>query len=445
MNKLNQFYKKLLESLDCEVNDEHVICKVDSNGELTPLQITVHGKERTLVFPSEELLDKEDVDWDKVAVFHPACENVFAGRSEVLNLLSDLIGFKLYAHIQSTVGTISLMASNDDLKDKLSIRQQKLITDSGIDGSKSTVALLGKVIAGSSGVVGKNKLFGIQLRRNVEVGDQKFSRVGAIKNHAKLDGDRLMGVRLTTKTAMESIPAIYNYVIDESVIGTNDRVAPYLKVLLGIYRNQAERLNAMYTTVGKYKGTMKLIDLEWTQLEDAVDEYKKYLPQSFDGSKGDIKTESKQEAVEKAPAATVKLPKQKGSLPKAEKAPKATVPTINRENPVPQEVPQQPVDDSLSPMEKLAMSMGQPQSYYPPPQMGYGQPNYGGYQQPVYQQQPMQPMGYQQGYPQQSMGYQPQGYYQQPQPNYGGYQQPMGYGQPQQQVPVTRGHMTRGY
>lgn len=456
--ELLQHYKAFVESVPGNIVDQtgHVL-RETSEG-LKP--VVWVGKE--VVLPTPEFLASPD--WNKYIPFHPMCESIARGESDIIQLAQTFVRISLWDRFIDVARTLLQIAADQSLQTKLTPAQQKLLSAIS-EADATTLENFGKIIAKSRHDYAEGqdrRIIAVYLRRGGSQDGQRFSRTFVTRfplysellkaEDAKDAKDRkVFDVQLRAKD-IPVLKALHETIFpgDESTytIGTNSNLAPYYTVLLNGYANMAGQLNSIIKPFSKTKGvTLKLIDLSWDQGDDLT-RFRNAIPA---------------------------LPHNEGNDPVADPnaAPQAAQPVAQPQQPVMQtgfaqplsqpltqpQVQTQPAETFTKPTATIGSSNPSHAAPKPAannsntvgwndlakqaqPQMGYGMPQQGyGYGQPMMQPgmpmmpQPGMPMMQQSMYPntpqmqqpmQQPMMYQPQGY---------GYGPMMANGMPQPPMP----------
>lgn len=169
-NKLIDLYRGVLESVGCIVEDDGFIYHNYKEGR-EPVQLRVDGKLRKMALPIHSIL--KDADWDEVVAFHPACESVFKGNSEVLNWLIDVIAIRLYRVSATHAATILALATDTKEHQKLKAKQLTMLSVLG-DAKPTALKYLGNIFKRSTGTSGKHPMLSIRIRRGEIVDGAKY-------------------------------------------------------------------------------------------------------------------------------------------------------------------------------------------------------------------------------------------------------------------------------
>lgn len=438
--KLLDLYTQILEDVGLTVNEDGEVL----DGKSKPLKITFEGTKRPLVMPNEKQLKRTDSH--AVLYFHPACESLYRGRSEVLNALAIMMAGRIhFAALMVTTAVLEFGADKDAHKKAPQRKAEILFKLPTI--SKPTMASWKALMPTLTlpGEQGKRPLMRLNLTRSIEMDDGTKYKRGCLINFPILEEEDSYNPDLTN-VAKEAIHNALELTLgaESYFVGSNANTAPYLDALLRCYNEVmshihdiAERV-APYLVGGKeippYKG-------DWVDgLKQLGELYKRDLNMSLDGNQGrggDEEPEEVKPATTPAPAPSKPRIAAKGSAstgaapqPRQPAAPapaptpssgggsglglrrpgdaRPPAPSAPPAQPQPAAQPQVTYDPYGNPID--------PRTGYPyPPQQGYGQPAYG---QPAYPQggydprfpTPPQPtydprFGAQPGYPQ--AGYDP--------------------------------------
>jgi len=435
-------YKSFIESDPQNKVDEHGHLMRETSEGLKP--IMKEGKE--VVLPTPEFL--KNPDWNRYMAFHPMCESIARGESDILQLCQMIVRLSLWDKSIDVAQKLLQIASDQNLQTKLTPSQQKLLAAIS-DADATTYENFNKIVARSKydytdGV--DRRLIAIYLKRGGSQDGQHYSRMFVVRfpmynelckaEEAKDAKERkVFDVQLRAKD-IPVLKALHETIFpgDDSAytIGTNSNLAPYYTVLLNGYANMARQLNSVIKPFSKSHG-IKQIDLSWDQ-GDNLAVYRNALP-ALPHNEGSDPT---------AEPAPVQQPvmAQPQAVPQQQPAPVYQQP-VPQAQPQPQQPAQQPSTSaptlgSTDPKHANTVSWNELNKQNPQQQVNqFGFPQqvqYGAPQQPMMQPgyPPMVPQMYQQmqpGYPQQPMMPQQYG---QPQVSY---QPIMANGQPQPPMP----------
>lgn len=396
MNKLNELYKNILESVDCIVADDFSIQQM-VGGTPRPVEVTVGGTPRQLYLPVKEVLAR-DWDWSQVCLFHPACENIASGQSEVLNRLAQLIGLKIWSTMMTAAVEIGRLAASGNTS--LPMKVVKLLAPMS-DVSSTFPEYLDKVIDKNTDIKGAHPLLRIKLKQGDIYENIKYNRTCRIVRSMDKEPDPLYGIK-TTNTNAAAVKALFNEILFpiEFFAATQETIAPYLFVLLDTWHAVATHLNTVRSSLGKYCGTMPLLHTRWFSDMLVIKEWKRYLPQTFEGNTGvDKRSTVEAAAIETKATAPTGAVMQRALPPAPAASPAPAAPQLR---PVEQAAPPAPANNGIPSLEEqmhAARTMSAPM--YAAPQPQYMQPQQPQYMQP--QPQYMQPQPYMQpqygGYP----------------------------------------------
>lgn len=464
-------YKSFIETVPGTIVDErgHVLAETAEG-----LKPVIHeGKE--VVLPTPEFL--ANPDWNKQMPFHPMCESIARGESDIIHLCQKLVRLSLWDRFVSVATTLLLIAADQSLQAKLTPSQQKYLSPIK-DADATTLENFQKIIAKSRHDYSDGqdrRILAVFLRRGGTQNGQQYSRMFVVKfplyealckaEEAKDAKDRkVFDVALRVKD-IPILKALHETIFpgDDSVytIGTNSNLAPYYTALLNGYANMARQLNNVMKPFIKASPSLKLIDLSWDE-GDNLTAFRNKIPPLPHNEGNDPVADPNVAGtpVQQPPAPPVAQPMQQQAPVNNIPPHWQSAPMQQYQNPVPQQQPQQqpqsttptatigsskpqhqaPAKTSWS---ELAKSGAVPQPQPPMPQgYGYGpqpmmmqngvmmQPPYQAGMIPQQQQfMPQQQMQMQMPVQQQQFGYQ--------QPMMQQYQPVMTNGMPQPPMPQT--------
>jgi hypothetical protein len=442
--ELLKHYKNFIESdPQNKVDDNGHVMRETSEG-FKP--VMKEGKE--VVLPTPEFL--KNPDWNRYMAFHPMCESIARGESDILQLAQLMVRLNLWDKYIDVGQKLLQIAADASLQTKLTPSQQKLLTAIS-DADATTYENFNKIVARSKhdytdGV--DRRLIAIYLKRGGSQDGQHYSRMFVVRfpmyaelckaEEAKDAKERkVFDVQLRAKD-IPVLKALHETIFpgDESAytIGTNSNLAPYYTVLLNGYANMARQLNSVIKPFSKSHG-IKQIDLSWDE-GDNLSVYRNAIPPlpHNEGADPTAEPAPAQQPVVQQPAMVQQQPApvyaQPAMQPQAQPQPQqptTPAPTMGSQD------PKHAKSNTVS-WNDLNKQNAQVSPYGFPQQVQYGQPPMmpqPGYGQPQMMMQP-QPMMPQQMYQQPMMPQQPMPYGQQV-----SYQPMMANGQPQPPMPPT--------
>lgn len=297
MNALTKFYIEVLNSVHCAVISDGIIYQLKPDTVLTsnwqpatddvPLKIEIDGIRKIAVVPIHKIL--KTGDWDKIIAFHPACESIFAGQSEVLNALTKLAASRLHFTIQQIAVHIIQLALDKGQHGKLNLHQLDLlnslpaVTDAA---KKYFISVAGR----NTGISGKYPLLTLRLDRAGIIDELVYNRICTLTSPL-LDGpDPMCGISENSHShkSQQTIRAIYDYIFPKRrTYGSNSNDTPYLLALLDCYYNVSYHLNHLISILGKYANNVQPIPISWhNELHEITKLAKRFLPQTLPGNAG---------------------------------------------------------------------------------------------------------------------------------------------------------------
>jgi len=420
MKKLEKHYRSVLSDCGNLVEDNGTVLTMLENvntGKLKPRKVRVARstdqgekgwRSLPLVIPTSGLLAEEDQS--KMVFFHPACEELLRGQSEVLNAMVKMVSERLFLSSTSLIAAIISNANETDLPQSAAevIAQVPIVSD-------KTVSDHAKFMSGITGFASPRPAVRIKFKRNGNDDGKTYTHKCTIDFPPMLND--FYGRKLT-KAAKAAILKAY-----ELVCGTGEYTAyseggqaPYYRTLLTAYHEAMTRINTVSKAL-KHIGHPVLCEFNGKWLKELAKLgtwYKSELFIQLEGNRGLGGSQTEETASVAQPIKTVapqrNVPVAPTPVPQAPPAPAPAASAGSWYPPVQTQQQQQP------------QQVYPPQGSYPQTQPQQGYPPQGSYPQPQYPQQ-----GYSQPPPQQSQ-YPQQGYNQSPpqQPQYPqqGYSQP---------------------
>lgn len=283
---LLELYIQILEDLGLTVNNKGEV--LDGKGK--PLMITFEGEKRPLVVPSEE--QRRRSDSYNVLYFHPACESLARGRSEVLNAMALIMAGRIHLSALLVTHGVLEFGSDKDAHKKAPQRKAEILFKLPTI-SKPTMAAWKQLMPKLTppGAQGKKPLLRLCMDRSVEMSDgSKFKRSCTIKFPILETSDYYEpGL---TKIANEAIGNALRVVLgdEEYTTGSNSNTAPYLDALLRNYHAVMTHIHDIADRVSPYLTGERAVpefDGSWIKDLDRLGElYKRDLNMTLDGNQG---------------------------------------------------------------------------------------------------------------------------------------------------------------
>ena len=282
-------YKHLAQAAGAHA-DEQGVLEQTINGVTS--KVTVAKK--ALRLPTQEFL--KNPDWDTYVAFHPLCELVTHGESEVLQRLKGLMMFRFNLVISELMTALVEIAADTSLHKTLSAKASKFLSLIPI-ADQTTVKNVNKILD-LVGYTPKHTLVGMYLKRPGTMCGKTFNRVSVMKFPLITENDpttrTIFGVKVRIDD-FESLLKLYKYIvgIEESTevhnCGSNDTVAPYLQVVMGSWFSLAKHLNKLLTMYSKQRPELAdmVFDTSWEEMIKPENLAKLYneIP-ALDGNRG---------------------------------------------------------------------------------------------------------------------------------------------------------------
>lgn len=247
------YYEAILHSGNVTVEDGMLFSPTD-----TDFAPVVDSTGKTIVLPIPSVL--ADTNWDENTGFHPLCEDISRGQSEIIKTLTSI----LVAETNIRFGTLIMMLlSINAAGDKGGVRppaQQELFKVlAGADKKFYTYVMGTDKIAGILTAVDANdpnkQFVRLRLRRRTEVDGVEYRRycTASFPMIPTSDKDKVFGIAGRDKdVAMWGKFVDYLLGTDKAEetysYGTQRTIAPNLGVLLGSYSRISERINYLVDT-----------------------------------------------------------------------------------------------------------------------------------------------------------------------------------------------------
>lgn len=249
MNALLEFYKQFSASIGI-VYDEHGFASTVKGQDTTPVTI----ENRRLVLPLPAHLKASN--WEAVVAFHPLCESIVRGESEVFGYIRERVLRRLNAAIMVLVSELTKMAADADGMANLTDNQVQILSSFGKLDDRS-VTDIGDLIV-KCAQKGNGSLINIYVRRDDKVADKRYRRVAvtSLPLLDALDKTTVYGVQLR-QGDRRFLRSLFTAILPQCDIedqysrGSNADVAPYFDVLIHAYKAVMDPLNSMIWTFRK--------------------------------------------------------------------------------------------------------------------------------------------------------------------------------------------------
>lgn len=328
MNNLTTFYKKILTSLDCVVEDDGlVLMQASKNSTFEPINIRFEGKNLKMYVPYKSVLRAGE--WDKVICFHPGCETAFSGQSEIINTLQNLVSLKIFRAVNVAVVTMLNLAIDKSLHQNLRLDQKQLVSDIG-ECSSTCFKYIDGIFKEVTGIAGDKALLTLKLKRGDTIDGTKYERTCRLFTPMLDQPDPIFGIKASGVTQHAVRNAFTLAFPKVRAIGTNTKDAAYFQALMMMYYEMGTHLNKLRQIMGKYCGDMHLFDLGWfEQVKDIQKLTSEFMPQVLPGNTG--RPTSKQSNVVEPVQPVAHMPKPVTIVPNVAQT---NAPTITTPNPI---------------------------------------------------------------------------------------------------------------
>jgi hypothetical protein len=281
MNKLTELYSSIITSTGFSVTNDHHIVSTDNE----PVTLIYKGSERSLILPTKEAMTTKD--WTKVIAFHPGCESIVSGQSEVLNMLTVMVGKRLCSTMVNIFAAIISLSENKTVHGTLKLSTREIITRfEPVD--KTTLKLSVDLIKRNTGISGKVPFLSINYKRGEVIGDVNYSRTCHLEKRVLQNAKTLCGITPTSEKSNRIVREVLDFIFPEVLVyGSNSSTMPYFIALLELYYNTAKHLNTIRIDLGVTGNAIEEIPLGWyDKIGELPSLVKMHLPQSLSGNEG---------------------------------------------------------------------------------------------------------------------------------------------------------------
>ena len=217
--------------------DENGLCYTKKNG--TDIQIPTVIENRRLTLPTEKFLSNPDLD--KNIAFHPFCESVVRGESEMISWMKERMSMRITTILVIMIMDLIELAADGELQKKLTTDQLSAIQLLG-DADEKTSDNIGALLEAVSR--GNGQLIHMYLRHSGKNGDKQCKRFCKVTfplyQHLVDEENKIFGVTLRVKDR-KFLKATLEYIFekigteDAYSYGSNSDVAPYYHALIHAY------------------------------------------------------------------------------------------------------------------------------------------------------------------------------------------------------------------
>jgi hypothetical protein len=270
INKLTQFYDKILMSLNCTIDENTREIYLSYEGEDTPVYI----QRKRLIAISSAVI-REGINNDTHVAFHPLSESATAGMSEVHQWIMMAINLRLNTYLMDIVSRIADIASNETLQAQMKpseVSQYKSLTDVDSKLVNSVSDLIDRL-----DVRDRNQtLLHIRCKRSGVLAGKNYGRVTYITFPIlnELEEGLVSGVvygKSMRKKDIRALLVIFKEIIlnnrtdvTDFSSGNTTTSAPYLSSMLTAFNNVLVRLNSLQRSQGSLlKPTGLPADTSW--------------------------------------------------------------------------------------------------------------------------------------------------------------------------------------
>lgn len=293
-NKLVQFYEEVLKSIS--------IFTVNKDGELVlpgvqgaadkPVQVQLHdGTVGTITLPTDRVL--KEGNFDGRVLFHPACEQMNRGNSEVLNRLQHIILLQMkFSYVALMTDIVRMSADKEAIESMKYSMGESAIVDAlngplSKDAVKYWTAIGDAINADKTG----KAFIGLSLRKGAKHNGEVYNAVAKVNfNILNQKTDTYFDLKCGSKKGADSIKYMIENIIltDNFVTASQSTVAPRLISLLTMYGKFVIWYNNLRTRLNKSAVSAQPISSGWIDNISIISEWKHWLPQTFEGNQGQL-------------------------------------------------------------------------------------------------------------------------------------------------------------
>lgn len=242
------YYESILRSGNCEIVKGHVFTQVDHDS----IAVVDHtGK--AVVIPNKAVLS--GTDWDKFVAFHPLCEDISRGQSEIIKFLTKLLQYETNLRVVTLIEQLVKINKAGDQGGVTPPAQHAMFKVlAGADAKFYDFVLdADKGILANVDPEDVNKVpVRFKLRRRTEIDGVEYRRYCSVTfpMYPDSDKDKICGVSGRVKDVRmwsDFLEYLFEGIDDDETYsyGTQRITAPNLGALLGAYSRVSERINAI--------------------------------------------------------------------------------------------------------------------------------------------------------------------------------------------------------
>ena len=261
--KINRFYRGLLESLGFDVTEDGFI-KIN----LPPHTVPITVKDYPLVLPTDEHLRNPS----KKTIFHPLREDIVGGESEVLQEIRKAVSLRINLLV-TNIGTDLLnAAASTDLQKRIKADQSNLITSLG-EVDADVVKKFVQVSLAAARKDPSKSYVGMYGKRAPFIDGKSYKRgcIVFFPIYSDLvDGaDKIFGAKITAKQR-EALIRLHEFLFqgishqDQYSRGSNSKIAPFFESFVHSAMGLLEALGSVASLFRNLTDTqIDLKDTDW--------------------------------------------------------------------------------------------------------------------------------------------------------------------------------------
>lgn len=253
-------YTAILKSLYCSVDDDGVVKSLKDE----PYRIG----DNVVVVPTHELLKEND--WKGKVAFHPLCEDLLAGQSDITRWLIKRVNAAIALNVCHLVLCSLQIAQNPALQSEIKDGSYTQYIEILGESKESTINFFRKKLMKAFGDEESSVSFSnLYVSRAGELNGKTYSRIATLEIpmlNENTDDTMLLGIKAPNKADKRMIIDFVAKLFDgvPLEVGSNGNV-PYFEAIMRLYYGVANRLNKVRKTLkgGIDDSVLGTVSLSW--------------------------------------------------------------------------------------------------------------------------------------------------------------------------------------
>ncbi len=272
---LSTIYSDIMKSL---------FCVVEADGTIKSLKGDVYTiGDKPLVIPTQELL-KENV-WDDKVPFHPLCEDLLAGQSDVTRWLIKRVNAAIALNVCHLTLCSLQIAQNQSLQGEIKDGSYTQFIEILGEAKESTVKFFGKLMKAYGDENGTISFSNLYVSRAGELDGKTFARIATLEIpmlSEDVSDASIQGIKANNKADKRMIVSFVEKLFEGVVmeVGANGNV-PYFEAIMRLYYGVANRLNKVRKILkgGIDESTIGIVPLGWHKwLDEGMEDQLGVIP-----------------------------------------------------------------------------------------------------------------------------------------------------------------------